>query len=281
MEGPRTSPSADARVVEGLRLLRRESEALLAELRALAPADWERPSNCPPWDMRTLVAHVATGAEFHRSSVERGLAGIHTPAASREERQALTAALAAAGAERILAELAANTERFEAFFAQLTPAQLETLAFHNHGLRPARWFVPHRLAEVAFHRWDVHTSLGREAPLAPETAAYLLPTLLEVNFPVLYTRGARGRGRVRLVTTETPPRAWLAEADGEALRVHPVDPAHAPSAAAPVPTVTLAPAALGLLVYGRVSLAALVAAGRAQLSDAQAAAVLPTLLGNP
>ncbi|HWP28461.1 MAG TPA: hypothetical protein VNM50_02880, partial [Chloroflexota bacterium] len=83
------------------------------------------------------------------------------------------------------------------------------------------------------------------------------------------------------VTTETPPRAWLAEADGEALRVHPVDPAHAPSAAAPVPTVTLAPAALGLLVYGRVSLAALVAAGRAQLSDAQAAAVLPTLLGNP
>jgi uncharacterized protein (TIGR03083 family) len=264
--------SADPWVAEGLRLLRAESEALLADLRALKPADWARPSNCPPWDVATLVAHVTSGAEFHYSSVERGLAGRRTSASSREERMAVAARLAAEGPARMIAVLEANTDYFEALFDRLDAAQLDTLAFHNHGLRPARWFVPHRLAEVVFHRWDVQASLGRATPPDDATVGYFLPIMLEVNLPVLYTRGARGRGRLRLVTREQPPRAWLVEADGAALRATP-DGADAPS-------VTISPGDLGLLVYGRVPLATLVASGRAT-ADADAVAVVPSLLGNP
>jgi hypothetical protein len=92
---------------------------------------------------------------------------------------------------------------------------------------------------------------------------------------VLYTRGVRGRGRVRLATREDPPRAWLLEADGEALRVR-------SGGEDGAPTVVVDVVDLGLLVYGRATLAAQERAGRAQLrGDRAAADILPTLLGNP
>ena len=112
------------------------------------------------------MAHVTSGAEFHCVCVERGLAGERTSPSSREERMADTARLAAEGPERMIAVLEANADYFEALFDRLDAAQLETLAFHNHGPRPARWFLPHRLAEVVFHRWDVQASLGRATPPA-------------------------------------------------------------------------------------------------------------------
>src|SRR5438270_10481183 len=126
--------SADPRVAEGLRLVRADSEGLLADLRALRPEDWSRPSNCPPWDVATLVAHVSSGGEFFCSNIERGLAGVHTPAASREERFAATQRLAAEGPAAITAALVASTDALEALYARLDAAQLDTLAFHNHGL---------------------------------------------------------------------------------------------------------------------------------------------------
>src|SRR5258707_746945 len=53
--------SAEPGIDEGLRLVRAESEALLADLRALGPADWRHPSNCPPWDVAMVAAHVSRG----------------------------------------------------------------------------------------------------------------------------------------------------------------------------------------------------------------------------
>jgi len=173
----------------------------------------------------------------------------------------------------MIAVLEANTDYFEALFDRLDAAQLDTLAFHHHGLRPARWFLAHRLAEVVFHRWDVQASLGRAGWVSDAAVGYFLPIMLEVNLPVLYTRGARGRGRLRLQTREQPPRAWLVQADGTALRA-------TPDGAADAPSVTLGPGDLGLLVYGRLPLATLIASGRAT-ADPDAAALVPSLLGNP
>jgi uncharacterized protein (TIGR03083 family) len=265
--------SAEAGIDQGLRLVRAESEALLAELRALSPAEWRHPSNCPPWDVALLVAHVSSGGEFFCSNIERGLAGVHTPAQSREERAAAAGRLAGAGPERIMATLVANTDQFEALVDRLDAAQLDTLAFHNHGLRPVRWFVFHRLAELIFHRWDVQASLGRATVPDDGAVGYLLPTMLEVNLPVLYTRGARGCGRLRVVTREQPPRAWLIEADGEALTAR-------PAADGDAPALRLGAGDLGLLFYGREPLATLLASGRAT-ADAAAVALVPSLLGNP
>ena len=38
----------------------------------------------------------------------------------------------------------------------------EAICFHRRGNRSVRWYAAHRLAEVAFHSWDVQVSLDRD-----------------------------------------------------------------------------------------------------------------------
>src|SRR5918999_1028927 len=85
----------------------------------------------------------------------------------------IRAEIAAREPGKIVADLRAMTDRFEREFGALQPEQLNTLGAHPYGPRPARWFVDQRLAEVAFHRWDLHRSLGRPAQLDRATAIHL------------------------------------------------------------------------------------------------------------
>jgi mycothiol maleylpyruvate isomerase-like protein len=43
--------------------LRAESDRFGATLAALSPDDWQRPTRCPPMDLRRLTAHALRGAE--------------------------------------------------------------------------------------------------------------------------------------------------------------------------------------------------------------------------
>jgi len=76
-----------------------------------------------------------------------------------------------------------------------------------------RWYATHRLAEVAFHGWDLRTSLGREPVFSVEVARLLLPTLIESNVPRTYAAGLsqeRGSGeRYALLVADHPEDAWL------------------------------------------------------------------------
>ena len=69
------------------------------------------------------------------------------------------------------------------------------------------------LAEVAFHRWDVQYSLGKDAVFDDEIAALLLPTLIESNAPRTYAAGLsaeRGRDeRYVLAVPGAPAASWL------------------------------------------------------------------------
>jgi uncharacterized protein (TIGR03083 family) len=247
----------DARVDEGLRRLRAESDALCAELEALAPEDWERPTNCEPWTIRVLVAHVVRSAEGYLASLERGLRGDLEPAMTREQRAQRMREIAAREPATILADLRAITDRFEREFGGLRPEQLDTLAAHAYGPRPARWFVEQRLAEIAFHRWDALHSLGRPADLDRGTAAFLLPMLLEQNLPAMMgSDGPTGHGSFRLAVRGDPDSAWQAVAAPGSVAVtrdsgNPSDVAIEGDAVA-----------LALLIYGRRSLAELERAGR-------------------
>lgn len=53
-----------------MRLAATEYERFVELLRRLEPADWERPTNCPPWDVRAMAAHVLGMAEFVASMRE-------------------------------------------------------------------------------------------------------------------------------------------------------------------------------------------------------------------
>ena len=245
------------RVSEGLRLIRAESDALAEELEALAPEDWDRPSNCDPWPVRLLVAHTVRSGESFLFALEQGLRGSLERGMTREQRIQRMNEIAAQDPTKIVADLRAMTDRFEREFGALQPEQLNTLGAHPYGPRTARWFVDQRLAEVAFHRWDLHRSLGRPAELDRATAAHLLPMLLEENLPALAgSRGPSDHGSFRFAISGEPDAAWRAVAAPGSLAVtRAIDSEYDVA-------VEGDPSALALLIYGRRTLAELEREGR-------------------
>lgn len=257
----------DPHVARCLSAIRALSEALGAELAAMSPATWESQTNCPPWLVRDLAAHLASSGEGAAAAIRQGLAGVIDAGITREARADREAALAAAGPAQVGAALAAITDRFEALYADLDETGLSAICFHRRGNRPARWYAVHRLAEVAFHGWDLHLSLGETPELADDVAALMLPTLLESNAPRTYAAGQsvqRGTGeRYMLAVADDPMARWLVTVGPDALTAVRGD---APADL----TVTGSAAALALLVYGRRDLGALFQA-RAVWLDGDAA----------
>lgn len=52
---------------EAMRLAETEYEHMHGLLRALSPEEWNRPTECPPWDVRAMVAHLIGAAEVGAS----------------------------------------------------------------------------------------------------------------------------------------------------------------------------------------------------------------------
>jgi uncharacterized protein (TIGR03083 family) len=268
--------TGDARTDQALRLVRAESDRLGAELEALAPADWDRTTNCE-WTVRQLVAHLVRQVDAYLLTVHQALSGEPGAPESREARTQRMNRIAAQEPAAILADFRATADRFEREFGALSPEHLEVLGPHSTGPRPARWFVEQRLAEVAFHSWDLHHSLGRPGDLDPATAAFLLPMLVEQNFPAIVARDRTGgEGRFRLAVRGEAGPAWLLDFAPGAVTV-----TRDARASSPV-TIEGDAAALGLLVYGRRSLAELERAGRLSVSgDREAAGRFNELFRGP
>ena len=54
-----------------VRLAATEYDRVVAQLRALSPEDWTRPTSCPAWDVRLLAAHMLGMAEMSASLREQ------------------------------------------------------------------------------------------------------------------------------------------------------------------------------------------------------------------
>jgi uncharacterized protein (TIGR03083 family) len=232
-------------VADCLAALRQRSDELVATIAALTPSEWQAETNCPPWRVHDLAAHLVTSGEGFLRSIRNGLVGSVEPPQARHAEQA------EAAPSDIAAALGRVTDEFGALYAGLSDAQLETICWHRRGNRSIRWYAAHRLAEVSFHGWDLETSLGRPTHLSDAVARLLLPTLLESNVPRTYAAGLsqeRGRGeRYLLQVVGDPSASWLVTIEPESLLVMRGD--------APADLRIVAPAAkLALLVYGRAEL---------------------------
>jgi uncharacterized protein (TIGR03083 family) len=220
----------------------------------VSPPAWTRPTNCPPWLVRDLAVHAVISGKTFVSSVSQGLAGSVEPAGA-EERRRRQSELEEAEPSAVADALRAVEAEFAGLYAGLGERELSALCFHRRGNRSVRWYAVHRLAEVAFHSWDLDWSLGREPVLAEGVAALLLPTLLESNAPRTYAAAlsaGRGNGeRYLLVAEGDAPARWLVQIDPEQLLVTRADSLVEQRERPADLTVTGTAADLALLVYGR------------------------------
>jgi uncharacterized protein (TIGR03083 family) len=207
------------------------------------------------------------GAERYLTAIEKALAGEPALPEPRAARVVRMNEIADQPPARIMSDFRALTELFEAFFGGLGDDQLGVLAAHSHGPRGPVWFVEQRLTEVAFHHWDVNTALGRPAELATETLRFLLPMLMETNFPAVLARDKRGgQGSYHLTARGEPDLAWQLDFTPGAVTVR----RGGPSAGAA--RIEAEAATLALLMIKRYSLPELQATGRLTFSGAGAEA---------
>jgi uncharacterized protein (TIGR03083 family) len=255
-----------ARVHEGLRLHRREGDLFVADLAGLDAAQWEILTNCPPWLVRTLAAHVARQVESYIGYIEPGLRGETCEAESREARTNRMNEIAAWDTSEILAILRETNAHFNQWFGALTPEQLDITGPHSHGMRSAAWFIDMRLSEMAFHRLDLEASLGRDTDLDPETARHLLPMLLELNVPAVVNRDKTGgKGTYVIAVAGEPSAVWQLAFSPGSLTVAPGNADGDARFEGDAP-------ALARLVYGRTTLPVLEQAGRVTVTGDRAAA---------
>src|SRR5581483_1154624 len=132
---------------------------------------------------------IVNNAEFIQTNVERGAAGITESGIDPEVRAKRVQYITDAPPAKVVSILDQTTADLEGVLERLTPEQLEALCFHPAGNRSARWYAQQRLAEIAFHQWDLLHSLGRDPVIDPAVASFLLPMLLESNLPRTYRRG--------------------------------------------------------------------------------------------
>ncbi|MBV8718746.1 MAG: maleylpyruvate isomerase family mycothiol-dependent enzyme [Chloroflexi bacterium] len=238
-----------------LAALRRRSDQLAHDVAGLTPTEWTRESNCPPWLVQDLAAHIVTSGRGFIRSIERGLAGVVDPPSRGADD------FSGADPPTVASALNGVTDRFEALYDGLTEAQLETVCWHRRGNRSVRWYAAHRLAEVAFHGWDLETSLGRSPHFDSAIARLLLPTLLESNVPRTYAAGLtaeRGQGeRFLLRVADEPSRAWLITINPDVLETTPIvtteGDGNVPARGGGL-AITASAGDLALLVYGRADL---------------------------
>jgi uncharacterized protein (TIGR03083 family) len=257
--------AAHPEVDESIRRTRAVSQRLRAEVLNLPPEAWDTPTNCPPWPVRRLVAHMVENGNFVRGNVEGGIAGRLELSESQEQRAARLQRIAAAPPAEVAATLDQITADLEATLERLSADQLEALCFHPAGNRPARWYAVQRLIELTMHYWDLDRSLGRDATIDEDVARFVLPVILESNLPRTYQRGPKGEGRVRLVVEGAPQQSWLLTATPEALRVE-------RGGDGADLTVTAPAALLALMVYGRASPLEAEGQGRARVEGDRALA---------
>ena len=250
---------------EGLALVRAETERVLDLLGALERESWSRPTNCAPWDVRMMAAHLVRGAESFIASLERGLQGNLEPAMTPEQRVERTNQIAAQSQQQILKQLREASGRFEELLAGMTPEQLALPATHVHGLRDAVWFVQQRLAELMFHLWDLRVSLDLHPELDEGVVRWLLPMLVERNLPVLYDPNSRLEGTIGLAVQDVAELAWTLRPGADRVEVIA---GSADTAAAIEGDAT----SLALLVYGRLSLDELERRGRLRVRGDRALA---------
>jgi uncharacterized protein (TIGR03083 family) len=220
-----------------LKFIEEISSGLSQEIATLSPEEWIGPTNCPPWTVRDLCTHIVTSGQGFVTSIRNGLAG--------STQQVPRSPTDFVDAQDVANALSQVTREFIGLYDGLTEEQLDMICFHRRGNRSVRWYASHRLAELAFHGWDLHTSLHRPAAIDEQMAEVLLPTLLESNVPRTYAAGlSQERGSGERYLLRSPHAAWTITIRPDRLDVL--------RGESPADVAIEGPAsAIALLIYGR------------------------------
>jgi uncharacterized protein (TIGR03083 family) len=218
------APALDRRTAT--RLAAEQYDRLCAVLRDLGPEDWERPTDCPGWDVRTMTGHLLGALEM-ASSLGRMLQQVRAAARAGGGIDALTAVQVAQHAalspaevvERaaVLAPRAVRGRRRKAALLGRFPVPEPQLV----GGTPERWTVGYLLdviltRDAFMHRVDISRAVGRGLELTADSEGVLVADVV--------AEWAQRHGRpYRLTLTGPAGGSWSSGADGQVIELDAVE----------------------------------------------------------
>jgi hypothetical protein len=208
---------------------------LLALLRALSPADWERPTVAGAWRVRDVAAHLLDGELRTLAAHRDGHAlSVEGPVTTYDDVVALIQRLNAGGvtfgtrlSPRLPNDLLEVTGRWmSAFVASLDPdaPALFAVAWAGEAQSDNRFDTAREYTERWHHQMQIRAAVGeRGRPVVLLAPKYLVP-LLETSVRVLphaYRAVPAAEGTtVTLRLASDPPRAWTLRREGASWRLY-------------------------------------------------------------
>ena len=139
-----------------LELYRRNAEWYIATVKAAREGQWEAPTPCEGWDVRTLVNHVASEDRWTAPLVEGQTI---EQVGDRFEGDLL-------GADPVGNAVDAAREAERAF---TEPGATDRTVHLSFGDTPAAEYAYQLAAEHLIHGWDLAVAIGADRQLDPET----------------------------------------------------------------------------------------------------------------
>ena len=240
-------------------------ERLIAVANELQDEEWDGPTNCPPWQVKTIVAHLVRNAEMFDVMLTTGLAGGERFPQTPEQREERQRELGAMPSAQLVATFRSRHDALQERLARLSASELEQLCPHPRWLMPAWWIVDQRVVELAFHIWDFQTSIGRPAEIDASVAQFMLPAIVENNLRLFYRADVARTGSWSIHATDIESGQWHARVSESGAHI-------SRDSGAAGATIEADSAGLIRWLYGRAELRDLQTAGRAVISGDMAIA---------
>jgi len=125
------------------------------------PEQWDNPTPCTEWNVRTLVGHLIAGM--------RGYCELLNGAPAAELRSTLEHQSEAVGTDPV-ATCESAVRSVRAAFAE--PGALERIVHHAYDI-PGSQLLAFRIADNAVHSWDLATAIGVEPGLDEQLAEFV------------------------------------------------------------------------------------------------------------
>jgi uncharacterized protein (TIGR03086 family) len=137
--------------IDALDAVGRRNVELVAQVK---PEQWDDPTPCPEWNVRTLVGHLIAGRYLYRGLLEGAPIAELRPMLERQGE--------AAGNDPVAACETAVRSISEAF---ARPGALERTVHHRIGDMPGSELLLQLVADCVVHSWDLATAIGQDPGL--------------------------------------------------------------------------------------------------------------------
>ena len=180
---------------ERVQVFQTESERLQQYLAALPADAWTKPSACALWEVRDVVAHLATLPNTYTDRITHALRGDTAPPqglpdpnifkthSPEERRQYAMARTQRPGGPLTLRERFGNNllsmfgqawDQFHHCIVTLNAQDWHKPCYHSFGIIPVHSLVNAGVFELAIHSWDIRSALEPSAHLSPDALAAIL-----------------------------------------------------------------------------------------------------------